>query len=200
MICSWYSIICWICFIYVDKNVFAHYGDFLDSCVFDVCIDACTTHTQTSISSLARTWMTSTHCDKTYLQLLVCVLYVKMCYRSHFCCFLWPQRSTETKRKERKLEEGIAPVWSSCFFWNMFWLVVLEHFCGWVNHSSVFLVGGMSVQGKQPFLNDDISPDSLFVDAWNQPCRWGDSSLLPSCRWCARVFRGTGYTVPWKFT
>lgn len=65
-----------------------------------------------------------------------------MCCRSPFCCFLWPQRSTETKRKERKLEEGIAPVWSRCFFWNMFWLVVLERFCGWMNHSSVFLVGG----------------------------------------------------------
>lgn len=47
MICSWYSI-CWICFIYVCKNVFA-YCDFLDSCVFDVCIDACTTHSNIHI-------------------------------------------------------------------------------------------------------------------------------------------------------
>lgn len=65
-----------------------------------------------------------------------------MCRRSPFCCFLWPQRSTETKRKERKLEEGIAPVWSRCVFSLLFWFVVLERFCGWVNHSSVFPVGG----------------------------------------------------------
>lgn len=75
-----------------------------------------------------------------------------MCCKSPFCCFLWPQRSTETKRKERKLEEGIAPVWSRsmcflyCFGWS-FWSVFVDR---WITQV-FFLLGGVSAQGEQHF-------------------------------------------------
>ena len=131
-------------------RMYLHMVTFWIHVCLHVCIDVCTshTHTHTNIHIYSSTHMNDKYplwyylFTVTYLCITIMPGVYPMCCRSPFCCSLWPQRSTETKRKERKLEEGIAPVWSGCVFSLMFWLVVLERFCGWVNHSSVFLVGG----------------------------------------------------------
>ena len=210
MICSWYSI-CRICLICIQECIciWLLFG-FMYVCTYALMPAP---HTHTNIQNYSSTHMYDKYPLWHYLFTVTYLCIIRtdvlqvhmpgvypMCCGSPFCCS-WPQRSTETKRKERKLEEGIAPVWSRCFFVKHVLVGRFGAFFvdGWITQV-FFLLEGMSVKGKQRFLDDDISPDSLFVDAWNQPCHLGDSSLLPSCRWCARVFRGTGYIAPWKFT